>query len=247
MTYPNNIINDAFHHRIIILDRFESEKPYNMISCDYDLKKCKRFGSHSVAHPYGIDMLGKYMVFAEMKSPEVSMMDMFNPANVKVLRRFGKQTYNIAIQNYQYKAKSSLAQNTEICKETKQCDYMCITYDLKTWASITKQSFNSTNAGIIGATCMCPDGSMNNTMGAICENSESSSYKVKHVGLVMSTIDGHATFQAFDVAHGNRMHRYLQLNPNYANNFNGSRFSSGEFFNPVDRKIYKWDPNHGLC
>ena len=39
-------------------------------------------------------------------------------------------------------------------------------------------------------------------------------YKAKRVGLVMSTIDGHATFQAFDVAHGNRMHRYLQLNPN---------------------------------
>ena len=58
MTYPNNIINDAFHHRIIISDGFESEKPNNMISCDYDSKKCKRIGSHSLAHPYGIDMLG---------------------------------------------------------------------------------------------------------------------------------------------------------------------------------------------
>ena len=62
----------------------------------------------------------------------------------------------------------------------------------------------------------------------------------------MSTVDKQANFQVFDIAHGNRMHRNLQLNPNYAKNFNGSRFSSGEFFNPVDRKLYKWDPSEGL-
>jgi len=69
---------------------------------------------------------------------------------------------------------------------------------------------------------------------------------VKHIGLVMSTLDDNANFQVFDVAHGNRTHRNLQVEPWLREEFQWKQVLQCEFFNPVDRKMYKWKPDEGF-
>ena len=88
--------------------------------------------------------------------------------SLKTLKRFNFQVYGLEFSNYGLKSHADMVINNEVC-ENKGCDYMCVIHSSYHWQhrnSTKNVNGSKTNQtaqhGLLGTTCMCPDGSMTN-------------------------------------------------------------------------------------
>ena len=248
MHYANALVNDKFNHRLLIFDGKADNKDQTVISCNYNITKCSYVFKHSSRHFYGAALVGKQMFFAEMKRPEILRVDIFNPVDTTVFKRFNSQTYNLAVQNYEYQSKSSAAQNFEVCKETKRCEYLCITSTLEGLSLGQGKQYNYTNFGIMGASCMCPDGGVvNSTQSCEMEVSvdKDGNHIISEVGIVLSNKNNLPSLTIFDVGKGRTGRIQIDIDDGHASNFNQSNFYHGEFYDPIEQKLFKWRSDEG--
>lgn len=157
--YLNQIVHDRFKQRILIIDG-QSNRGM-LVSCGYDLENCRNVYKLSSNHAFSAAIYGNELFITEMNKPEILVQKINYSPSSRVLSRFKTQIYGLAFSNDGIKNLADQIINPEICFEEEQnkCDYMCIAHSSVHWKSKHEDNRNASAHGLLGSSCMCPDGS----------------------------------------------------------------------------------------
>ena len=160
LNYFEQVNFDRQRGRLLIFERVESK----IISCDSYGEHCNESPRHALKEISQIAILGKTAIFSEFKRPEIVSMDLFNPMKTRVIKRTPVEIfYSIRLMHDQYYNPTNIL-NDDIC-DRKNCEFMCVTTPPRGFSrSLGLEDTFQTDAhfGLLGAVCMCPDGSISN-------------------------------------------------------------------------------------